>query len=246
VDDDGLLEWHAAGAALTWMDARVGGRAVTPRQGKPVEIQALWFNALCTMQEFARKIGEGISSNEYAARAEACRTSFLQLFSDGSGGGLADVVDDHSKDLSIRPNQILAVSLHHSMVPPHLARGILAVVEEHLLTPVGLRTLSPRDPAYRGRYEGGPAARDAAYHQGTVWPWLLGPYVEASLKTHGRTPRILARMRAALAPLRAFVLGDGLGEVPEIFDGDEPRRPRGCIAQAWSAAELLRAARLVE
>ncbi|HQQ78413.1 MAG TPA: amylo-alpha-1,6-glucosidase [Thermoanaerobaculia bacterium] len=243
VDDDGLLEWHAAGEALTWMDARVDGRPVTPRQGKPVEIQALWFNALCTMQEFARKIGDQISSNECAARAAACRASFLNLFSDGAGG-LADVVDDHSKDSSIRPNQILAVSLHYSMVGKPLARRILATIEEHLLTPMGLRTLSPRDPAYRGRYEGGPAERDAAYHQGTVWPWLLGPYVEALLKTHGRGPASLARARAVLAPLRSFVLGGGLGQIPEIFDGDEPRLPRGCPAQAWSVSEVLRAALL--
>ncbi len=256
VDSDGLLASGAEGQQLTWMDARGDGRVVTPRRGKPVEIQALWFNALGTMRDFAGIVGERDSSKGYAARAEACRASFLRVFPDSSAGGTGGLVDcvegraDEAgspivRDRSIRPNQLFAVSLHHSMVGAPLARRILAVVEEHLLTPFGLRTLAPSDPGYRGRYEGGPAERDAAYHQGTVWPWLLGPYVEASLKTRGCGPKSLERMRAALAPLRDFVLGDGLGQVPEIFDGDAPRLPRGCVAQAWSVAELLRAALLV-
>lgn len=246
VDTDGLLEWHAAGEALTWMDARVDGRPVTPREGKPVEIQALWFNALCTMRDFAERLGMKDSSNACRARAEACRASFLEAFPDG-GGGLVDCVDGAAgapglvRNRSIRPNQLLAVSLHHSMVPTPLAHRVLAVVEEHLLTPFGLRTLAPKDPAYRGRYEGGPAERDGAYHQGTAWPWLLGPYVAAFLETYGSGPQARDRMRAVLEPLRAFVLGDGLGQVPEIFDGDAPQDPRGCVAQAWSVAELLRA-----
>jgi predicted glycogen debranching enzyme len=242
VSADGLLEWHAPGEALTWMDARVGGRPVTPREGKPVEIQALWFNALRTMNDFARRIGKEDSPNGYRARAEACRASFLRVFPEETGGGLVDCIDGTSRDASIRPNQLLAVSLHHSMVPKPLARRVLAVVEERLLTPYGLRTLSPKDPAYRGRYEGGPEERDSAYHQGTVWPWLIGPYVAGSLKTHGRGPKVVARMKASLEPLRAFVLGRGLGQLPEIFDGDAPHRPRGCVAQAWSVAELLRIA----
>ena len=247
VDADGLLASGAGGdLPLTWMDARVDGRAVTERRGKPVEIQALWFNALRTMSDFARRIGEEDSSSGYLARAEECRASFLSVFPDDDGGrGLVDCVDGSFRDRSIRPNQLFAVSLHHSMVPVPLARRVLAAVEEHLLTPYGLRTLSPKDPAYRGRYEGGPAARDEAYHQGTVWPWLLGPYVSAFLRTHGNGPVARAKMRAVLEPLRAFVLGGGLGQVPEIFDGDEPQLPRGCTAQAWSVAEVLRAATLV-
>ncbi len=243
VDEDGLLEWHASGEALTWMDARIGGRPVTPREGKPVEIQALWFNALRTMSDFARKIGEENSSNDYRARAEVCRASFLSVFPDeGEGRGLVDCIDGTFRDRSIRPNQLFAVSLHHSMVPKPLARGVLAVVEEHLLTPYGLRTLSPRDPAYRGRYEGGPAERDSAYHQGTVWPWLLGAYATAFRRLHGEGSKTKNAIRRLLAPLRDFLVGDGLGQLPEIFDGDAPHRPRGCPAQAWSVAELLRAA----
>jgi predicted glycogen debranching enzyme len=237
---DGLLEWHAAGEALTWMDARVDGSPVTPREGKPVEIQALWFNALRTMKQFASWIGEKISAKEYAERSELCRSSFLRLFSDALGGGLVDCVDGSFRDLSIRPNQLFAVSLHHSMVPKPLARSILTVVERELLTPYGLRTLSPKDRAYRGRYEGSPEERDSAYHQGTVWPYLLGAYATAFCRVNGDGPRTAKATRALLAPLEAFLLGDGLGQLPEIFDGDVPHRPRGCVAQAWSVAEILR------
>ncbi len=238
--EDGLLVSGADGQALTWMDARVNGRAITPRRGKPVEIQALWFNALQTMSDFARRIGKEDSSNAYRVRAERCRASFLSVFPDETGAGLVDCIDGPVRDASIRPNQVFAVSLHHSMVPEALARSVLAIVEEHLLTPFGLRTLSPKDPAYRGRYEGGPEERDSAYHQGTVWPWLLGAYATAFRRVHGDGPRTAKAMRKLLAPLGDFLLGDGLGQLPEIFDGDAPHRPGGCVAQAWSIAGLLR------
>jgi predicted glycogen debranching enzyme len=243
IAEDGLLEWHAAGEALTWMDARVNGRVVTPRQGKPVEIQALFFNALCTMAGLAGRIEDRISEKRYAERAEHCRSSFLSLFPEESGEGLIDCVDGASRDRSVRPNQILAVSLHHSMVPEPLARSVVDVVSRELLTPYGLRTLSPKDPAYRGRYEGGPEERDSAYHQGTVWPWLIGPYVAAFRRGYGCGPDTEKAVRELLAPLGSHLLGDGFGQLPEIFDGDAPHRPRGCVAQAWSVAELLRVGR---
>jgi glycogen debranching enzyme len=153
---------------------------------------------------------------------------------------LIDCVDGAFRDRSIRPNQLFAVSLPHSMVPEALARSVLDVASRELLTPYGLRTLSPKDPAYRGRYEGGPEERDSAYHQGTVWPWLIGPYVTAFRRVNGRGPRTEQAVRELLAPLGAHLLGGGLGQVPEIFDGDAPHRPRGCVAQAWSVAALLR------
>jgi predicted glycogen debranching enzyme len=242
VSADGLLEWHSAGEALTWMDARIDGRPVTPREGKPVEIQALWFNALRTMSDFASSLGDGDSAKAYVARAELCRTSFLKFFPDETAAGLVDCVDGAWRDGSVRPNQLFAVSLHHSMVPKPLARRILANVEEHLLTPFGLRTLSPTDPAYRGRYEGGPEERDAAYHQGTVWPWLLGAYATSFRRVNGDGPKTAKVLRELLAPLGDFLLGDGLGQIPEMFDGDAPHHPRGCVAQAWSVAEILRVA----
>lgn len=241
VDADGLLAWGAPGVALTWMDARVEGRPVTPRRGKPVEVEALWFNALASLAELAGALGE--RAREAALRVKAARAnrSFTASFWNEAEGCLLDAIgEDGVPDPSIRPNQLLALSLHHPLVAGERAAHVLAAVEAQLLTPFGLRTLAPSDPAYRGRYEGGPAERDGAYHQGTVWPWLIGPYASAHLRVHGDGAAALERLAGRLRPLAAHLLGEGLGQLPELFDGDPPHRALGCPAQAWSVAELLR------
>jgi predicted glycogen debranching enzyme len=216
------------------MDARVGGKAVTPRIGKPVEIQALWYNALRTMEDLARRFGDDAGKAHYGELANRAQAAFTNTFWNDAAGCLFDVVDGERGDGSIRPNQIFAVSLFHSMLSPERAKLVVDVVERQLLTPYGLRTLSPSDPQYRGRFDGGPDSRDSAYHQGTVWPWLIGPYVSAYLRVNGR-PAF-----GCLDELRSFADNEGLGQIPEVFDGDRPHRPGGCIAQAWSVAELLR------
>lgn len=237
VDDDGLLFAGEPGVQLTWMDAKVGDWVVTPRHGKPVEIQALWYNALRVMEELAERFNE---KHEYGAMADKARASFNKLFWNEQAGCLYDVVNGEHRDASIRPNQVIAISVAHTMIPKDRAESILGVIERELLTPRGLRTLSPSDPNYIGRYQGGPGTRDGAYHQGTVWPWLMGPYITAYCKTFGRK----AGQKFAATWLENFQqhLHEAcLGQVSEIFDGDAPHAPRGCVAQAWSVAELLRA-----
>jgi predicted glycogen debranching enzyme len=240
MDTDGLLLAGEPGMQLTWMDAKVGDWVVTPRYGKPVEIQALWYNALRTMEDLAHRFGDEPNATHYRELADRARAAFTQLFWNESSGCLCDVVSGDTRDRSIRPNQILAVSLFHSMLSGEKAKCVVAVVERDLLTPYGLRSLSPSDANYRGRYEGDPYSRDSVYHQGTVWPWLMGPFVTAYLKVNGRSAK--ARKEAAqwLTEMRSFILDEGVGQIPEVFDGDAPHRPGGCVAQAWSIAELLR------
>jgi predicted glycogen debranching enzyme len=240
VDSDGLLLAGEPGVQLTWMDARVGDWVVTPRYGKPVEIQALGYNALRVMEDFARELGRQSECDAFRVKAERARESFEGLFWNGSAGCLYDVIDGDRRDGSIRPNQIFAVSLFHRILPEEKAKSVVAAVEHHLLTPYGLRTLAPSDPQYRGRFEGNPASRDSAYHQGTVWPWLIGPFLKAYLEVNGRSAE--ARQQAArwLKELRSYMEHEGLGQLPEVFDGDAPHRAGGCLAQAWSVAEVLR------
>lgn len=237
---DGLLRAGEPGVQLTWMDAKVGDWVVTPRHGKPVEIQALWYNALRVMEHLAKAFHDRDGEARYSGMAARAQAAFPELFWNETDGCLCDVVSDSGPDRSIRPNQIIAVSLPYSMLDADGAARVVEVVEWELLTPYGLRTLSPRDPNYRGRFDGGPASRDSAYHQGTVWPWLLGPFLTAYTKVHGNTPEVRDRVDRFLQPLREHLWQAGLGQISEVFDGDSPHRPGGCFAQAWSVAEVLR------
>jgi predicted glycogen debranching enzyme len=239
-DSSGLLASGELGVQLTWMDAKVGDWVVTPRRGKPVEIQALWYNALCIMEDLASRFGDEAARKRYRHLAAVAQWSFNRLFWNEKLGCLYDVVNGGPPDPSIRPNQIFAVSLPHSMLPRDRSRSVVEKVEEHLLTPFGLRTLAPSDPQYRGHYTGGPKERDGAYHQGTIWSWLLGPFITAYIKVNGGSEEARRRAQAWLSPLESHLAEAGLGHVSEIFEGDTPHRPCGCIAQAWSVAEILR------
>jgi predicted glycogen debranching enzyme len=241
VDDDGLVAAGVPGVQLTWMDAKVGDWVVTPRIGKPVEIQALWINALKIASQF---------SDVHGLLAKAT-SSFERRFWNEAGGCLYDVVDvEHrpgTADATFRSNQIFAVGgLPSALVNGVRARGIVDAVERRLWTPLGLRTLAPDDTRYRGRYEGSPLERDGAYHQGTAWPWLLGAFVEAWVRVRGGgADAIREARRRFLEPIEAHLDEAGLGHVSEIADGDAPHTPRGCPFQAWSVAEMLRLERVV-
>ena len=250
MDTDALLHCGEPGVQLTWMDAKVGDWVVTPRTGKPVEIQALWFNALRIVEDLAERFGDSNLVTLMRDLARTAQRSFRARFWNNALGCLFDVVDGDQSDGnrvdgSIRPNQIFAVSLRHTMLDVEQARQVVEVVRRELWTPAGLRTLSAHDPRYRGRYEGGVLERDGSYHQGTVWPWLLGPFITAYLRVNGNTAEARQQAERWLAPVAERLCQTGLGQVPEIADGDYPHQPRGCMAQAWSVAELLRCAVLV-
>jgi predicted glycogen debranching enzyme len=242
MDGDGLLVSGEPGVQLTWMDAKVGDYVVTPREGKAVEIQALWYNALRIVEELAGRFGDRGNRKRLGEMATRAKRSFPDLFWNDETGCLYDVVQGDRRDPSIRPNQIFAVSLKHSMLSRDRSRRVVEIVERELLTPIGLRSLARSDPAYRPHYEGGVWERDTAYHQGTVWPWLMGPFITAYVRANGGTRRARERARELLAPLRDHLLDAGLAHISEILDAESPHEPRGCIAQAWSVAEVLRAA----
>ena len=234
---DGLLSQGAEGYQLTWMDAKVGDWVVTPRRGKAVEINALWYNALCLLAQWLRDTRHP-ETDEIAAHAERARQSFNARFWNEARGCLYDVVDgENGDDASFRPNQIFAVSLPHPVLEKKRWRPVVDAVERKLLTPFGLRSLAPDESDFKPRYFGDLRARDAAYHQGTVWAWLIGPFIDAWLKVH---PDERHKARGFLAAFETAVAEAGIGSISEIFDAEPPFTPRGCIAQAWSVAEVLR------
>jgi len=242
MDQDGLVAGGVDGVQLTWMDAKVGDWVVTPRHGKPVEVQALWIRALSVGESLAIRFGETTYARHCQQDRNRAAESFRQRFWYADGGYLYDVIDGpDGNDSSLRPNQLYALSLNEELLSKEQAESMLRVVEAELLTPFGLRTLSVRDFRYRGHYDGGVVERDGAYHQGTVWPFLLGPFVTAWVKVHGGKSAARKQARKFFEGLAAHLKEACLGHVSEIFDGDAPHNPRGCFAQAWSVAEPLRA-----
>jgi glycogen debranching enzyme len=238
---DGLLWAGNPGTQLTWMDAKIGDWVVTPRHGKAVEINALWHGALCLMAQWGKDLGDS-SSNEYASDAACVADSFRAKFWNSDRECLFDVLNERGPVAKLRPNQIFAVSLEHGLLPNDREQAVVRIVERELLTSVGLRTLERSDPEYKPRYQGSPQERDGAYHQGTVWPWLIGPFVEAYLVAFGNTELTRSHCGQLLHTMTEQTFAAGcLGSIAEIYDGDEPRYPRGCPAQAWSVAEVARA-----
>jgi predicted glycogen debranching enzyme len=244
-DADGLLIAGTYDTQLTWMDAKVHGQAVTARQGKPVEINALWYNALRTAAALAEKFEEPETADEYRRQAFLAQVSFNRLFWSGESGCLCDCVADDIRDARLRPNQALAISLPYPALEQRHWRPVVETLRQHLYTPFGLRTLAATEPGYQPRCQGSSEMRDRAYHQGTVWAWLLGPFYEAYLKTYGFNEMSRQTVKQGLSVWSGHMNEAGLGQISEIFDGDAPNWPRGAIAQAWSVAEVLRISRLL-
>jgi glycogen debranching enzyme len=238
VDSRGLITSKAPGIGTSWMDANCNGWVVTPRQGKPVELNALWYNALCTLATWKRKAGRDEVADDLAAQARLTKTSFNATFWNETAGCCFDVVDEHGRDPSIRPNQLLAMTLPHPVLAGEFHEPVLRKVQERLLTPYGVRTLAPTDPGYQPRYEGNVIARDRAYHNGTAYPHLLGHYARALLRVEGRNAATYGQIRKLLSPCLDRLVETG--QLCELFDGDAPHRPGGAFASARAVGELLR------
>jgi predicted glycogen debranching enzyme len=251
---DGLLSQGAIGYQLTWMDAKVGDWVVTPRRGKAVEINALWYNALRLTEEWLNIIGDsGGDRFRFAAQADLAYASFQKRFWNSDLDCLYDVIDspeerdgqlvDPQNDPAVRPNQVIALALKYPVLAEEKWKAVLEIVKKELLTPVGLRSLSPRDENYKEKYDGDLRTRDAAYHQGTVWAWLIGPFFDAWRRTY---PDDMASLASFLSGFDEHLNEGGVGTISEIFDAEPPFSPRGCIAQAWSVAEVLRCKLLLQ
>jgi predicted glycogen debranching enzyme len=237
VDTDGLLMAGEPGTQLTWMDAKVGDWVVTPREGKAVEINALWYNALRIMEDFAKTFGFKDDQKDFGKWATQTQISFNDQFIN-KNGTLYDVINGDVKDASIRPNELFAISLPFELVDKTVAKAIVKEAEAHLLTPKGLRSLSYKDPKYVPFYQGDQLSRDGSYHQGTTWSWLIGPFLSAKIKTEGKAA--LPKVKKILEEFSLHFKEAGIGTVSEIFDGEAPFHSKGCMAQAWGVAEPLR------
>ncbi|MFA8449845.1 MAG: amylo-alpha-1,6-glucosidase [Bacteroidales bacterium] len=244
MNEDHLIEAGVPGKALTWMDAMVEGEAVTPRRGCPVEINALWYNAVCFMLDLAKRQGDDSFLKEWNNYPRLIAKSICDKFWDKDLNYVADVVQEDKQDMRVRPNMIFLVSLPYSPITDEMKKGILDKVEQELLTTRGLRTLSPQHSDYKGIYKGGQEERDCAYHQGTVWPWLLGHFCEAYLKLHGKSGK--SKVEKLYLGFEDVMKEAGIGTVSEIYDGDPPHNAKGAISQAWSVAELLRIKSLLD
>ncbi|MGD9206351.1 MAG: amylo-alpha-1,6-glucosidase [Desulfobacterales bacterium] len=239
VDSDGLLSAGEPGVQLTWMDAKIDDWVVTPRSGKAVEINALWINALAIYAWLSRKVGQMDQAKNYARRTVQLKKRFVETFWFEEGGYLYDVVDGNIRDTRIRPNQIMAIGLPYPLLEDDKAKHVFHIVMDRLFTPFGLRSLAPEDPDYRPAYGGNMFQRDSAYHQGTVWSWLLGPFLTALVRIYGADGKV--KGKKIIEELKPHLADAGIGSISEIFDADAPHAARGCIAQAWGVGEILRA-----
>jgi predicted glycogen debranching enzyme len=243
--ENGLIYADAPGKALTWMDAVVNGQPVTPRNGYAVEVEALWYNAVCYSLECARFARDRVFVKEWEKMPELIRTSFIDIFWDEEHGYLADYVSDKDKrNMLVRPNMVIATSLPYTMLSKEQMKRILDMANRVLVTPRGLRSLSPGEEGYKGIYSGNQEERDKAYHQGTVWPWLVGPFCDGWLKVYGEGG--VSRVRKLITQFEETLFEAGISTISEIFDGDPPHAPRGAISQAWSVGEVLRIYTILE
>ena len=243
--ENGLIYADAPGKALTWMDAVINGRPVTPRNGYAVEIEALWYNAVCYSLDCARVSRDRAFVKEWEKLPELISTSFIELFWDEEHGYLADYVNDHDKrNMLVRPNMVIATSLPYTMLSKEQMKGVLDIANRVLVTPRGLRTLSPGEEGYSGIYSGNQEQRDKAYHQGTVWPWLIGPFCDGWLKVYGEGG--VSRVRKLITGFEETLTEAGISTISEIYDGDPPHASRGAISQAWSVGEVFRIYNILE